>query len=63
MSDQTELTSAPFGAIGRGIIANSKSDTRFRGDIAEIVIYDTALDTGEKNKVEMYLGRHWQYMW
>jgi hypothetical protein len=63
VSDQTELTSAYGGAIGRGIVSNSKSDTRFRGDIAEIVIYDTALDTVEMSKIERYLALHWHYMW
>ncbi len=62
VSDQTELTSAYGGAIGRGIVSSSKLDTRFRGDIAEVVIYDTALDTGDMSKIETYLADHWHYM-
>ena len=63
VNDQTQIMAAYGGAIGRGIVANSKLDTRFRGDIAEIVIYDTALDSEDKTKVEQYLGIHWHSMW
>jgi hypothetical protein len=59
--DQTMLTTAYAGAIGRGIVSDSKSDTRFRGDIAEIVIYNTALGTMDMKNVEAYLGAHWGF--
>jgi hypothetical protein len=63
VNDQTQLMKAYGGAIGRGIVVDSKLDTRFRGDIAEIVIYDTALDSADMAKIEKYLALHWHYMW
>jgi hypothetical protein len=63
VNDQTELMTAYGGAVGRGIVLDSTWDTRFRGDIAEIVIYDTSLSSAEMSQVETYLALHWHYIW
>jgi hypothetical protein len=34
-------------------------DMRFRGDIAEIVAYDTSLADAQRMQVESYLRGHW----
>ena len=44
------------GAIGR---AGSTSESRFQGDIAEIVIFDTALSDTAKQQMEAYFKAHW----
>jgi len=63
VADTTELMSANGGAIGRGIVQSAKFDTRFRGDIAEIIIYDSALTSEEATNVEKYLALHWHRPW
>jgi hypothetical protein len=52
---------ASGGAIGRAFIVTTVSgqDMRFRGDIAEILAYDTALSDVDRVKVEAYLRGHW----
>ncbi len=52
---------AQGGAVGRGFIVTNVSgqDMRFRGDIAEIVAYDTSLADAQRMQVESYLRGHW----
>jgi hypothetical protein len=54
--------SAQGGAIGRGLVKTTSTglDPRFRGDIAEIVVYDAALSVSDRRAVEGYLRAHWQ---
>jgi hypothetical protein len=56
-------TYAGYGAIGRGAFQTTvpASDQRFRGDIAEVVVYDTALVDSERKQVEAYLRAHWGF--
>ena len=44
------------GAIGR---AGTASESRFQGDIAEVVIFDTALGDTAKQQMEAYFKAHW----
>jgi hypothetical protein len=55
------LAYASGGALGRALYLTTLSgnDTRFRGDIAEVVVYDAALENADRAKVESYLKRHW----
>jgi hypothetical protein len=57
----TPLAAAMGGAVGRAIFQTTASgyDQRFRGDIAEIVVYDAALADAERKSVEDYLAKHW----
>jgi hypothetical protein len=59
-----------MGALGRGAIGRSTfkaSDTRYIGDIAEVIVFDTGLtspagDAGamsEQSQIEQYLRNHW----
>jgi hypothetical protein len=57
----TLLTLADGGAIGRAFFNNGSADARFRGDIAEVIVYDTSLDDPTRIVVEGYLKNHWQY--
>ena len=45
------------GSIGRAF--ETQTDNRFRGDIAEIVIFDAALTNAEARRMEAYLRQHW----
>ncbi|MDB2414399.1 LamG domain-containing protein [Rickettsiales bacterium] len=41
-------------------LGSSSSDTQdFSGDIHEVIIYDRALDAGERRKIEKYLAKKW----
>jgi hypothetical protein len=55
------LTAAQGGAIGRAFLDSytATQDQRFKGDIAEVIIYDTALSDADLIAVEAYLQRHW----
>jgi hypothetical protein len=57
------LTSATGGAIGRAFLSNPSTDRdqRFRGDIAEVIVYDSALDDVDRLAIESYLKSHWNY--
>lgn len=59
--DQTPAAQAIGGAIGRGAAhtLDAGIDGRFRGDIAEIVAYDTALSSADFAGVHAYLAKHW----
>jgi hypothetical protein len=46
------------GSIGRAL--EDRSDQRFRGDIAEIVIYDAALTDGQARAIEAYFRQPWR---
>jgi hypothetical protein len=46
------------GSIGRAF--EDRFDNRFRGDIAEIVIYDAALTDGQIRAIEAYFRQHWR---
>jgi hypothetical protein len=52
---------ATGGAIGRGFLAEVGLgyDERFRGDIAEVLAYDAALEDSDRVAVEAYLAHHW----
>lgn len=60
-ADVSLLTSAAGGAIGRALVRTSATgiDSRFHGDIAEIVVYDAALDNASFAAVTGYLNAHW----
>jgi hypothetical protein len=46
------------GAIGRALRTGTNDD-RFIGDIAEVVIFDTALTDAERLQMEAYFTTHW----
>jgi hypothetical protein len=59
-ADTSPATIALSGAVGRGYADSSWGyDARFDGDIAEILVYDTALDDASRLRVENYLRAHW----
>jgi hypothetical protein len=45
------------GSIGRATYLTR--DMRYVGDIAEIIVFDTALAASEQVQIENYLGQHW----
>jgi len=47
------------GFIGRGFPWDGVNDSRFRGDIAEVLMYQRALSPTERVAVEQYLRQHW----
>ena len=53
---------AQGGAIGRAFLDSypATSDQRFRGDIAEVIVYDAALSNTDLIAVESYLQAHWK---
>jgi hypothetical protein len=53
------LTSITGGFIGRAYPWDGVTDTRFRGDIAEVLMYRRALSPDERSAVERYLSQHW----
>jgi hypothetical protein len=57
------LSYAGGGAIGRAVAVTTAfgSDNRFRGDVAEVVVYDAALSDADRTTVEAYLQAHWSY--
>lgn len=57
------LVYAAGGSIGRASLRTTGIgwDERFRGDVAEIVVYGAALSDADRASVEAYLKRHWQY--
>jgi hypothetical protein len=59
--DLSPLTNLHGGAIGRAVTTTTQSgsDGRFRGDIAEIRIYDGALNDGERSVIEAGLMSQW----
>jgi hypothetical protein len=59
--DLRPLASAQGGAIGRGLVQTTAAglDPRYRGDISEIIVYDTALGEEERTAVEQRLAFHW----
>ncbi len=61
--DTTALKRATGGAIGRAVAMTTAAavDWRFRGDIAEIIVYDSALSDGDWSLVRGYLKAHWNY--
>ncbi len=60
----TDDTTAVTTNTHQGIIGRAENryrfDTRFRGDIAEIIGYNTALDASQRALVEAYLKRQWE---
>jgi hypothetical protein len=57
------LVDAEGGAIGRALLETTTTgvDPRFRGDIAEVVVYDVALSDADQSEVEAYLQGRWGY--
>jgi hypothetical protein len=51
------LLAATGGAIGRGYVKTT--ETRFQGDIAELLVYTSALSDADKADVVAYLKTHW----
>jgi hypothetical protein len=47
-----------FGSVGRALYLD-QLDARFDGDIAEILVFDTALGDPDRAIVERYLEQHW----
>jgi hypothetical protein len=60
-ADTHPISSASEGAIGRAYVltATSGKDQRFRGDVAEVVIYDQALVDSDRKAIDAYLKKHW----
>jgi hypothetical protein len=52
------LLSADGGSIGRALLQTTR-DTRYVGDIAEIVAYSASLTTADRTAVEGYLQTKW----
>jgi hypothetical protein len=61
-SDRSPLTSAVAGAIGRALYQTTihNSDPRYRGDIAEVIVYDAALGDADRTAIEAYLRAQWK---
>jgi hypothetical protein len=61
--DTSALSYADGGAIGRASLVTTMFgyDMRFRGDIAEVLVYDTALDSPNQVAIETYLRAHWAF--
>ena len=61
--DVNPLANADEGAVGSALTRSTTVgvDPRFRGDIAEIVVYDSALGSSDREAVEGYLKRRWGY--
>jgi hypothetical protein len=59
----TPLSYASGGAIGRAVAVTTALgfENRFRGDIAEVIVYDAALTDADRIAVEQYLAGHWHY--
>jgi hypothetical protein len=56
------LTYAEGGAVGRAIYPNgfpSGGETRYQGNIAEIVVFDTAVADADRIAVQAYLAEAW----
>jgi hypothetical protein len=61
-ADTNPLAYAGGGAIGRSVDQTPAStDPRFRGDIAEVIVYDAALSDSDRLTVEAYLKDFWKY--
>ena len=62
-ANQNPLFYAGGGAIGRALVQTTLSgqDPRFRGDIAEVLVYDSALEDVDRLAVESNLKQHWGY--
>jgi hypothetical protein len=60
-ADVAPLSRASGGAIGRAYVVTNitGTDQRFRGDIAEVIVYDTAFADVDRLTIERYL-RRWQ---
>jgi hypothetical protein len=60
-NQRTPLADATGGAVGRALVAASSTnfDCRFHGDIAEVIVYDAALDDPSRQAVESYIRAHW----
>lgn len=61
--DPTPLAYSGGGAIGRADFATTGLglDNRFNGDVAEVIVYDAALQDIDRINVEKYLRTHWRY--
>jgi hypothetical protein len=61
-NEKSPLSTASDGAIGRALVQTTVLgvDPRFRGDIAEVIVYDTALSEGDRAAVDTYLMNRWQ---
>jgi hypothetical protein len=60
-NDTSSLTVASDGAIGRALLQTTghNVDPRFRGDIAEVIVYDTSLTGADRDSVDKYLINRW----
>jgi hypothetical protein len=56
-----DMKPAVMGFIGRGL-QPAPFDSRFKGDIAEILIYDVALDSQQRRLLEQYLQSRWGFV-
>jgi hypothetical protein len=62
LSSTVPLLAASGGAIGRAIYSMGLSgtvDARLIGDIAEVLVFGSALSDGDRVAVEQYLAVHW----
>ena len=59
--DKTALanTAGGNGALGRAL--THASDTRFRGDIAEVIVFTKALTPAQQSAIETYAKWHWGF--
>jgi hypothetical protein len=62
-TNTSTLTSAAGGAVGRAMFNGLApgADRRYRGDIAEVLVYDTALGSAPQAAVDAYLRSHWAF--
>jgi hypothetical protein len=60
-TDMENIHSLTQGYLGRSIsaFASGASHSRFKGDVAEVVIYSTALTADEQTAVSSYLSTRW----
>lgn len=52
------MPNAADGRIGRGF-GNTGLDTRYRGDVSEVIVYTKALSEAELDDVLLWVKRHW----
>lgn len=57
--DKTPLQALTGGFLGRGLQAGTGFETRYLGDIAEVVIYEVALSAADRLAVSGYLTTRW----
>ena len=52
-------TAANTGTLGRALLHDG--DARFRGDIAEVIVFNKALSVPEQHAIKAYVQAHWAF--